>query len=230
MTNLNVSDEQLQLLELRRVLVVDLELTCGVGVTPETQDIIEAGFCVLELGRPVLESDASSLLIKPERSPITDFCTNLTGITREMMADQPNFLDQAAVIREIFARAGADAWVSWGQDHTLTQRQSLALGIADPFAAAGIPHIDLKPPITTLVFRVTAAKRPEGSSSGVSINLAMKALGLSGEGQATSAKFDAYNAARILFAVRRLAEPMRKLKASPRRDRGTPKPARAFKG
>ncbi|MCE0760081.1 exonuclease domain-containing protein [Marinobacter sp. G11] len=78
------------------ILVVDLEATCWENQTTPAGDaqsvhimeIIEIG-CALATRQGEL-LDARSFLVRPTRHPIlSDFCTELTGITQSMVEGAP---------------------------------------------------------------------------------------------------------------------------------------------
>jgi inhibitor of KinA sporulation pathway (predicted exonuclease) len=167
---------------------------------------------VLEQGKPAAQ--ASSVYVRPERSPITPFCTHLTGITRERVANEPNFARLAPRLQEMAKNAGVDAWVSWGQDQTLLHRQSLAADVENPFET--IPHVDIKRLLSPLVYQLTGGVKPRGVGAGVGLETAMKQLGIPFEGRAHSGAVDALNAASMVAEVRRLAEPYLKAEAAAR--------------
>lgn len=205
MSALFVSAEQRKLLTKPRLLIIDLELTCGPGVSHDIQDIIEVGSCVLALESAPLKEASLSHYIRPERSPVTKFCTQLTGITWEQVANRPNFARTAPRLRELACDAGVDTWVSWGQDQTLLHRQSLAAGVENPFGH--LEHVDVKRLLTPLVLNLTGGTKPKGAGSGIGLETAMKELGLRFEGRAHSGAVDAWNTARLVAEVRRLVEP-----------------------
>ena len=68
------------------VLVVDVEATCWKGATPpgETSEIIEIGVCLADVATGE-RRERESILVKPTRSGISAFCTELTTITPEMV-------------------------------------------------------------------------------------------------------------------------------------------------
>lgn len=74
--------------KLDKVLIVDVEATCWENGIPEGQEneIIEIGLCLLDVAswQP---QDKRSIIIRPEHSTVSPFCTQLTGITQEQ-ADQ----------------------------------------------------------------------------------------------------------------------------------------------
>lgn len=215
-----ITQKQRKLLSAPRLLVIDLELTCGPGVTQGVQDVIEVGHCMLELGLPPREAD--SVYIRPERSGITPFCEQLTGITWEKVANRPNFARTAPRLRELVDDARADAWVSWGQDQTLMHRQSLAADVENPFER--LAHVDIKRLLSPLVYQLTGGVKPKGAGAGVGLETAMRQLGLQFEGRAHSGANDALNTARLVSELRRLAAPQLRGRASPAATPTGPRP------
>ena len=68
------------------ILVVDVESTCWDGPPPAGQisEIIEIGVCTLDV--PSLRRvEKRSLLVKPVRSAVSEFCTRLTTLTAEQL-------------------------------------------------------------------------------------------------------------------------------------------------
>ena len=94
-----------------KILVVDLEATCllyGTAPTPtgnqsaKMMEVIEVGCALAEPDGTLLE--ARSFFVCPSEHPIlTDFCTELTGITQAEVDQAPGFAD---VCKEI------DGWLS----------------------------------------------------------------------------------------------------------------------
>ena len=85
--------------DLSKLLIIDLEATCWEKDTDrpsnEQQEIIEIGITELDLKeRKVIRSDG--ILIKPQFSSVSAFCTKLTTITPEML-DQEGISYQEAV-------------------------------------------------------------------------------------------------------------------------------------
>jgi inhibitor of KinA sporulation pathway (predicted exonuclease) len=68
---------------LDHVLVIDVESTCWDGPPPEGQrgEIIEIGVCALDVGS-LERQERRSVLVRPENSEVSPFCTELTTITR----------------------------------------------------------------------------------------------------------------------------------------------------
>lgn len=71
---------------LDKIIIIDVESTCWEGANPVgmESDIIEIGVCLLDIQTGEI-TDNRGILIKPERSTISSFCTALTTITPEMV-------------------------------------------------------------------------------------------------------------------------------------------------
>ncbi|WP_118974178.1 3'-5' exonuclease [Taibaiella koreensis] len=72
-----------------KILVIDLEATCWEGEAPRGQisEVIEIGTCLLDTRTGDI-SDNEALLIKPGRSTVSQFCTQLTTITGELLEQE----------------------------------------------------------------------------------------------------------------------------------------------
>lgn len=127
---------------LDQILIVDLECTCWDGPAPEGQEseIIEIGICTLEVstGERLLKR---SLLVRPTRSEVSPFCTALTTLTPEDVADGIGF-DQACTILRNEYHSRERVWASYGDfDRRQFERQCSAFGVAYPF---GTTHLNVK--------------------------------------------------------------------------------------
>ncbi|NUU21038.1 MAG: exonuclease domain-containing protein [Streptomycetaceae bacterium] len=127
---------------LDKVLVVDVEATCWDGPAPpdETNDIIEIGVAVLDVasGERV---DRAGILVRPERSRVSAFCTELTTLTQEDVDAGMPFADACALLRSEY-RAHERVWASWGEyDRLQFERQCGDLGVPYPF---GGRHLNAK--------------------------------------------------------------------------------------
>jgi hypothetical protein len=69
---------------LDKIIVIDLESTCWEGPPPEGQvsEIIEIGVVTLDVAS-LERVEKQSILIKPVKSQISEFCTKLTTLTPE---------------------------------------------------------------------------------------------------------------------------------------------------
>lgn len=170
-----------------RITVVDLEATCWKkNRVPHGQqsEIIEIGICWLDTDTLKIH-DKRGLLIQPTRSKISEFCTDLTSITPEMVADGMTFADACQVIRQDY-HAQNYMWVSWGgYDLRMFVAQTDSFNVPYPFSPL---HVDLK--------GVYADRRNDGKRIGMA--RALKRMEIQMDGRHHRGVDDAYNTAQIL--------------------------------
>ncbi len=176
-------------MDLSQVLVVDVEATCWSGAPPEGQEpeIIEIGWCVLETpGRTIVRS--GDILVRPQRSSVSAFCTELTTLTQETVDDGIGFADACGLLRDDVG-AGQMMWASYGDyDRRQFRRQCSGWSVDYPFADS---HLNIK-----VLF---ALMRGEPHAPGMAG--ALRALGLPLQGTHHRACDDAANIASILGAL-----------------------------
>lgn len=105
--------------------VIDVEATCWAGPPPAGQasEIIEIGVCVLDL-RTLERVERRSLIVRPERSQVSAFCTALTSLTPEVVTAGLSFVEACGVLRRDY-RSESRPWASWGEyDRRQFQRQA----------------------------------------------------------------------------------------------------------
>ena len=88
--------------KLDKIIVIDVEATCWNTAPPQgmTNDIIEFGICLLDVHSGEI-SDNRGILVIPERSEISDFCTELTTITPEMIRNEGiSFKEACSIIKK----------------------------------------------------------------------------------------------------------------------------------
>jgi inhibitor of KinA sporulation pathway (predicted exonuclease) len=166
-------------------IVVDVESTCWEGKAPlgQLSEIIEIGVCRFDLTTRE-RSDPASLLVKPCRSQVSPFCTQLTTLTPAMLEDGMSFEAACQMLRQTYASA-EHPWVSWGAyDRKMFQSQCQAFGVEYPF---GPQHLNLK-----AAFARLHNVRPMGMAG------ALAMLGLPLEGTHHRGGDDAWNIALIL--------------------------------
>jgi len=120
----------------RYLNVIDVEATCWDGPTPpgETNEIIEIGVCVVDLHER-RRVDRAGILVRPERSRVSDFCTRLTGITQSEVNAGVSFREACLELERSF-RSASRAWASWGEyDRRQFERQCGAARVPYPFSA-----------------------------------------------------------------------------------------------
>ena len=169
------------------ILVIDVESTCWEGYPPPGQmtEIIEVGLCLVDTAS-LERLEKRSLMVRPQKSTVSAFCTELTGITQEMLADAPAFPEAMEALREamLVGRWGV-VWGSWGLfDQTQLRRDCDFHGVEYPMPE----HMNLK--------NVFSAAQGRRKRYGMSKALRLCGLGL--EGSHHRALDDAKNIARLL--------------------------------
>jgi hypothetical protein len=93
----------------------DLESTCWDGSAPDGQisEIIEVGQYLLDVAS-LERSEERGILVRPERSEVSPFCTELTTLTPADVASGISFAEACAMLRAEF-RAGQRVWASYGE-------------------------------------------------------------------------------------------------------------------
>lgn len=166
-------------------LVVDIESTCWRGKPPpdEQNEIIEVGVCPVDLARREIVS-TRSLLVKPARSKVSPFCTELTTLTQAVVDTGVSFAEACAALQADYESARC-AWGSWGDyDRRMFDTQCASFGVAYPFSPA---HMNLKALFAQL-----------GKRKQIGMAQALEMTGLKLEGTHHRGSDDAYNIARLL--------------------------------
>lgn len=172
--------------QLDKIVVVDVESTCWQGEPPPEQEseIIEIGVCLLDVATVERELK-HSILVRPERSTVSSFCTDLTTLTPEDVARGVPFAAACAKLQQEY-KTSRRVWASYGDyDRRQFQRQCQTLDIPYPFNHT---HINVKN-----LFAMTMGLRQE-----VSLAKAMELVGWSMEGIYHRGDDDAWNIARLL--------------------------------
>lgn len=174
---------------LDHVNVVDVESTCWEGSPPrgEEPEIIEIGVCVLDV-RSLEVRRGESILVRPERSTVSEFCARLTTLTQADVEQGISFAEACDLLRQRYDSRN-HVWASYGDyDRTVFERQCAATGAVYPFARR---HVNVK-----AWFALSHALSRE-----VGMAEALARLGLPLEGTHHRGGDDARNIARILAAL-----------------------------
>ncbi len=169
------------------ILVIDLEATCWDGPIPQGQvnEIIEIGICVLHRKTGEI-SNNQGILIKPERSQISPFCTELTTITQELLDQEGISFAAACEILRTAYHGHQYTWASYGgYDYNMMKRQCGYRTIDFPLTH---DHINVK--------SLFALGR--NSTKKVGMARALRTLGLPLDGTHHRGVDDARNIAKIL--------------------------------
>ncbi len=174
------------------ILVVDVESTCWEGSAPPGQvsEIIEIGLCTVDVA--TLERvEKRSILVKPVRSEISAFCTELTTLTPDMFDDDAAALAEATEILERQYHSRGRLWASWGDyDRRQFERVCADQSVRYPFGAG---HLNVK----TLFATAMGLRRETGLAG------ACERLGRTLEGTHHRGHDDAWNIAGVLCLLLR---------------------------
>jgi inhibitor of KinA sporulation pathway (predicted exonuclease) len=126
-----------------KIIIIDLEATCWQSAVPQGQEneIIEIGLAVLDSETGEITKN-QGILIKPQRSSVSPFCTELTTITKELL--DKNGISFEEAIDKLVDEYSPDlyTWASYGQyDLTMLKKQCKSFGIQYPM---GEQHINVK--------------------------------------------------------------------------------------
>lgn len=115
--------------------VVDVEATCWDGQPPPGQvsEIIEIGLTVVDLDQ-VTRLSKHRILVRPQRSRVSAFCTELTSLTQEEVDQGVTFAEACRILARDH-HAGTTQWASWGDyDRNQFTRQCRHTNTAYPFS------------------------------------------------------------------------------------------------
>lgn len=172
--------------QLDQVLVVDLEATCWEGSPPPgaRNETIEVGLCVLDLGS-LERVEQRSFLVRPQVSQVSAFCTQLTTLRPEDVAEAPPLSEVCQILRREY-QGPRRLWASYGDyDRRQLERDCREQGAPYPF---GPSHLNVK----TLFALARGLRREVGMAQ------ALEVLGLPLEGTHHRGVDDAFNIAGIL--------------------------------
>ncbi|WP_330237521.1 3'-5' exonuclease [Streptomyces sp. NBC_00525] len=171
--------------------VIDVEATCWDGQPPpgSVNEIIEIGLTVVDVSAERRVS-RHRVLVRPVRSRVSEFCTELTGLTQAEVERGVSFAEACRILVGEF-EAGERPWASWGEyDRRQFARQSQADGVAFPF---GYPtertHTNAK-----AVFTAAYGLRKKPG-----MDQALRIAGLPLEGRHHRGEDDAWNIAALVL-------------------------------
>ncbi len=127
---------------LDQMLIVDVEATCWDGPAPDDQEseIIEIGLCTIDVASGE-RLEKRSILVKPKRSRVSPFCTQLTTLTQPMVDHGVSFVRACSILRQEYA-SKERVWASYGDyDRRVFERQCREFQVEYPF---GVRHLNVK--------------------------------------------------------------------------------------
>ncbi len=181
--------------DLRKILVIDLEATCW-KEQPERQrlnsEIIEIGGAVLSTDSLEI-TDTLDLYCWPLTNPngeMTEFCTELTGITEDHLEKEGRpFIDQCQSLQRYCLENGISTWASWGNyDRAMFVDQCVDLEVSYPLP---FNHINIK----ILEAMVCGRRGGKGTAR------ALRGWGLEFEGRQHNGLVDAINTAKLFARI-----------------------------
>jgi inhibitor of KinA sporulation pathway (predicted exonuclease) len=174
-----------------QIVVVDLEATCWEGEPPPgaVNEIIEVGVCLLSIA-DLAPSRKRSLLVRPERSTVSPFCTQLTTLTQSLVDGGGTLAEALDVLVQEYDSPNR-VWASYGRyDLRMVAASCEAQGLKYPF---GPSHVNVRM-LAPLVL---------GGTNPPSFRAALTAFELEFEGTQHRGDDDAWNVARLLAEMLR---------------------------
>lgn len=193
LSNKQLLQDVLTLYRTRYVMVIDFEATCFGPKEPQdmVNDVTEVGLALLDT-RTYEVVERKQWYVRPTNSVVTPFCTELTGITPEMVATAPTYAETVRLLEQYAQEhplGPITCWVSYGDaDPHYLDRQSEREGVLRPWSS--LKHFNMKQ-LAGRFFGFGKKKNPG----------LKKALGLANiemEGRHHSGVDDAFNTAKLL--------------------------------
>lgn len=129
--------------DLSKILFVDVEATCWNAQPPggEQNEIIEIGCSLFDLTqRKIIKQQG--ILVKPQFSQVSPFCTELTTLTQELLDKEGVLYQEALEILDAEFSPKLVTWASWGDyDRKQFEKNGALYGTKYPF---GSTHLNVK--------------------------------------------------------------------------------------
>jgi len=170
------------------ILIIDLEATCWENRPPRGQEseIIEIGVCIMDAKTGKISKN-EGILIKPQYSKVSPFCTELTTLTQNLLDNEGIMLEDAFDILRAEYDSENLTWASYGNyDLNMLQDQARRFYVDYPL---GDDHINVK----TLFGQIHPTVRKS-----VGMQRALNELGFKLDGTHHRGVDDARNIAKIL--------------------------------
>ncbi|HLA45214.1 MAG TPA: 3'-5' exonuclease [Aggregatilineales bacterium] len=172
-----------------QLIIVDVEATCWKDRTAppgQQSEIIEIGVCLLDL-ESFTRSEKRSILVRPERSSVSEFCTQLTTLTQEQVDTGISFADACAMLVLDFGSENR-IWGSWGNyDRKMFEYQCASFAANYPFSDT---HINIKAWMADLK-----------NTRQMGLAAALRHLNLAMEGTHHRGDDDAWNIAQVMSVL-----------------------------
>ena len=180
--------------DLSEILIVDLEATCQSDEDKKNNpnfinEIIEIGICRFNL-KTLEISDLEGVIVKPQKSVITKFCTELTTLTQEDVDKGMPYQEAVSYINSKY-RPRDKGWASWGDYDRKQVKRNNDLYNGGKSSLFSETHTNLKHQFSIL----------NGYTKEFGVEKALSILNLKFEGTQHRGIDDVKNIARIWKAV-----------------------------
>ena len=175
--------------KLDQLIVIDVESSCWEGSTPKGQisDIIDIGICIIDIDSGQ-RLEKVSILVKPEHSSLSEFCSKFTHLTQEQVNKGISFKEACSLLK-IKYLTKKRTWASYGDyDRLQFDKQCKLYNVEYPFSST---HINIKN-----LFAIKKKLHQE-----VGMLKALEILNLPHEGLHHKAIDDAWNIGNILLEI-----------------------------
>jgi inhibitor of KinA sporulation pathway (predicted exonuclease) len=180
--------------QLDQIIVIDVESTCwddadgnfnrGDG---QQSEIIEIGVAAIDVGTQSI-AKSESIIVRPERSKVSKFCTKLTSLTQADVDKGISFERACSKLKREY-HIDNRTWASWGDyDRVQFERECKSRRIRPPF---GRTHINVKN-LFSLYW---------GIDKEIGMDMALTELNLELEGRHHRGVDDAKNIAKLLLSI-----------------------------
>lgn len=174
-----------------KVLVIDVEATCWEPKESkpdnETSEIIEIGISVVDT-KELSIIETNSIIVKPQRSTLSNFCTELTTLTPSIMDTGISFQNAVEILKKEY-KSNNRTFISWGDyDRKMFEKNCQDYSVAYPF---GPRHLNLKNLFSLF----------NGLNKELGLDAALNHLGLPLEGTHHRGNWDSLNISKILISM-----------------------------
>lgn len=161
-----------------------MEMTCWEGLPPPEQEseIISIGLCELDCNNNEINRK-NHYYVRPSKSEISDYCTELTGIRNDHVKKAPYLKDVCATISKQYS--SNRTWSAWGRDDIVLKNECDERHIVSPCSQEFLNIGGM----CSLLY---------GTGKSMGLKQVIKNLGFEFEGQQHNALDDAINTA-IVF-------------------------------
>jgi len=174
--------------KLDKILVVDVESTCWMGQPPigQVNEIIEVGISAINI-EDLKILGKKSYIVKPSLSKISKFCTELTGLTQEIVEKGENFKDVCNKIKTVYGTESR-IWTSFGEYDKNQFKKCCDL-------------FNIKSPFSDMHWNVKSMASIFYGWPEMGMDKLLNKLGMKLEGRHHCGADDAYNIAKILVDI-----------------------------